>query len=98
VLTVVTIKTTWVGGSPWQGTPSKPTKKVKAPAPSPKLKKPGGKSGGNGGFAAMSFEQRSRISSMGGKAVHKAGNAHTFNSETAKEAGLKSTRNRGKRK
>jgi general stress protein YciG len=37
----------------------------------------------------MTEEQRTAISSMGGKAAHAAGKAHTFDSEEAKAAGRK---------
>lgn len=41
------------------------------------------------GFAGMSLEKRKAIASMGGKAAHKKGVAHTWNSETAAKAGKK---------
>jgi uncharacterized protein len=39
------------------------------------------------GFASLSPEKRKEIASKGGKAVHEKGNAHKFNSETARKAG-----------
>lgn len=41
------------------------------------------------GFASMSLEARRRISSMGGKAAHAKGIAHTWTPEEAKLAGRK---------
>lgn len=41
------------------------------------------------GFASMTYEQRSRIASLGGKRAHELGKAHVFNSEEAKIAGAK---------
>jgi general stress protein YciG len=41
------------------------------------------------GFAAMTVEQRARISSLGGKAAHEAGTAHEFTPAEAREAGRK---------
>lgn len=41
------------------------------------------------GFAAMTKEERSRISSMGGKEAHRRGTAHEWDSEKAKIAGRK---------
>jgi uncharacterized protein len=41
------------------------------------------------GFAAMSPELQRRIASEGGRAAHRAGTAHEFTSEEAKEAGRK---------
>lgn len=41
------------------------------------------------GFAAITVEERKRISSLGGKAAHAAGTAHEWNGEEAKEAGRK---------
>jgi uncharacterized protein len=37
----------------------------------------------------MDPERRRKIASMGGKAAHASGNAHKWNSETAREAGKK---------
>lgn len=45
------------------------------------------------GFAALSIEERKRISSLGGKKAHELGKANTFSTETAKIANKK----RGKR-
>lgn len=42
------------------------------------------------GFASMTPEDRRKIASMGGKASHAKGVAHTWNSETARAAGRKS--------
>lgn len=39
------------------------------------------------GFAALTPEERSRIASMGGKAAHRQGVAHEFNSDEARRAG-----------
>lgn len=47
---------------------------------------------GNGskrGFASMDPEQQRRIAREGGKAAHKLGVAHEFNSEEARKAGRK---------
>lgn len=41
------------------------------------------------GFAAMSEEKRKEIASKGGKAAHKKGKAHKFNSSTGRSAGQK---------
>ena len=53
-----------------------------------------GKKGSNGngskrGFASMDPEQQKRIAREGGKAAHKLGVAHEFNSEEARQAGRK---------
>ena len=41
------------------------------------------------GFAAMDRRMVSEIASKGGKAAHRAGTAHEFSSDEAKEAGRK---------
>lgn len=41
------------------------------------------------GFAAMSPERQRQIASQGGKAAHKQGVAHQWNTEEAREAGKK---------
>ena len=41
------------------------------------------------GFAAITVEERKRISSLGGKAAHAAGTAHEWNHETGQAAGRK---------
>ncbi len=41
------------------------------------------------GFASMSQEKKRAIASMGGKAAHALGLAHTWTSEEAKAAGRK---------
>ena len=41
------------------------------------------------GFASMSPERREKIASMGGKAAHKQGTAHQWDSKAASEAGAK---------
>lgn len=41
------------------------------------------------GFASMSMEKKRAIASAGGKAAHKNGNAHKFDSAKASEAGRK---------
>ena len=41
------------------------------------------------GFAAMSPERQRELASLGGKAAHKSGHAHEFNSEEARAAGVK---------
>lgn len=41
------------------------------------------------GFAAMTPEQRSALSSRGGRAAHVAGTAHEWNAESARAAGRK---------
>jgi hypothetical protein len=44
---------------------------------------------GCGGFAALSAEERRRISALGGKAAHAKGRAHRFTGATAAAAGRK---------
>jgi hypothetical protein len=44
------------------------------------------------GFAAMSAEKQREIASLGGKAAHAQGKAHTFDSKQAAEAGRKGGR------
>ncbi len=56
------------------------------PAPKPRSKR---------GFASMDPEAVRRIASLGGRAAHRSGNAHQFDSEEARSAGAKS---RGRRK
>lgn len=41
------------------------------------------------GFASMSRAKQREISSLGGKAAHKAGTAHQWTSEEARAAGRK---------
>ena len=41
------------------------------------------------GFAAMSLEERQRISRLGGMAAHAKGTAHEFTPEEARAAGRK---------
>lgn len=41
------------------------------------------------GFASMTEEKKRAIASMGGKAAHKLGVAHKFDSDEAREAGRK---------
>ena len=48
------------------------------------------------GFAKMDPEKRKAIASMGGKAAHKMGRAHEFDSTKAKEAGKKGGREAAK--
>jgi general stress protein YciG len=43
----------------------------------------------NRGFAAMSRERQKQIASEGGRAAHKMGVAHEWNSEEARKAGKK---------
>jgi len=43
----------------------------------------------NRGFASMDPEKQREIASKGGKASHKSGKAHEWNSQEAKEAGRK---------
>jgi general stress protein YciG len=43
----------------------------------------------NRGFASMNPDKRSAIASMGGKAAHRKGTAHKWNSEEAVAAGRK---------
>lgn len=43
----------------------------------------------NRGFASMDPAQQREIASKGGKAAHKSGNAHEFNSDEARIAGRK---------
>ena len=44
---------------------------------------------GKQGFAALSNEERSRIAAKGGRAAHKKGTAHEWNSKEAAAAGRK---------
>ncbi len=46
---------------------------------------------GRRGFAALSPEQRQRMSSRGGKAAHAQGRAHTFTAEEARAARARSS-------
>lgn len=39
------------------------------------------------GFAAMDAERQRAIASAGGRAAHRSGHAHEFNSDEAREAG-----------
>ena len=39
------------------------------------------------GFASMDAEKQRAISSKGGRAAHRSGNAHEFDSQQAREAG-----------
>jgi uncharacterized protein len=41
------------------------------------------------GFASMDEERQREIASKGGKAAHESGNAHEFDSESARKAGQK---------
>lgn len=50
-------------------------------------KRPSGRS--NRGFASMDPEQQRRIASAGGRAAHRKGTAHEFDSEEARAAGRK---------
>jgi general stress protein YciG len=53
---------------------------------------------GNGrGFASMDPDEQRKIASKGGKAAHRNGSAHEFNSEEAKRAGQKGGRARASR-
>ncbi|KAF0814014.1 hypothetical protein IGB42_01694 [Andreprevotia sp. IGB-42] len=63
-------------------------------SPSKPHKAPAGKRG----FAAMDPERRRKIASEGGKASHRNGAGHEFNSAEAREAGRKGglSRHRGK--
>lgn len=45
--------------------------------------------GSGRGFASMDEEQQRRIASEGGRAAHRSGNAHEFDSQEAREAGRK---------
>jgi uncharacterized protein len=47
------------------------------------------KSGKLRGFAAMDPERQRQIASQGGRSAHASGRAHTWNSQTAAEAGRK---------
>lgn len=47
------------------------------------------RSGGDRGFAAMAQERQRAIASQGGRAAHRRGVAHEFNSEEARAAGRK---------
>ena len=44
---------------------------------------------GGRGFAAMDDAKQREIASAGGRAAHKKGTAHEFNSQEAREAGRK---------
>lgn len=48
----------------------------------------------NRGFASMDEEKQREIASKGGKAAHKKGTAHEFDSQEAAEAGRKGGRAR----
>ena len=48
-----------------------------------------GRRGSNRGFAAMSPEKQKQIASGGGRAAHKLGVAHEWNSDEARKAGKK---------
>lgn len=53
------------------------------------------RTGGNGskrGFASMDVNRQREIASQGGKAAHKKGTAHEFDSEEARRAGKKGGR------
>lgn len=41
------------------------------------------------GFASMTPEKRRQIASLGGRAAHRKGTAHTRTKETARDAGRK---------
>jgi uncharacterized protein len=41
------------------------------------------------GFAAMDPQRQREIASLGGRAVHRSGNAHRFTTEEARAAGRK---------
>lgn len=47
----------------------------------------------NRGFASMSEDKQRAIASLGGRAAHASGNAHTFSSEEARAAGRKGGQN-----
>jgi hypothetical protein len=49
------------------------------------------------GFASMSVEKRRKIASLGGRAAHKNGNAHTWNSKEAALAGKISRKKKNKK-
>ncbi|MBU6321029.1 MAG: general stress protein [Patescibacteria group bacterium] len=49
---------------------------------------------GGRGFAGMPEERQREIASEGGKAAHRAGTAHEFDSESARAAGRKGGRAR----
>jgi len=46
------------------------------------------------GFASMDPRLQREIASMGGKAAHKLGRAHEWNSETARAAGKKGAKHK----
>lgn len=48
----------------------------------------------NRGFASMNPQRQREIASKGGKAAHKAGRAHEWSSDEAREAGQKGGRAR----
>lgn len=48
-----------------------------------------GQRGEGRGFASMDPEKQRAIASAGGRAAHRSGNAHEFDSEEAREAGRK---------
>ena len=49
------------------------------------------------GFAAMDAEKQKEIASKGGRAAHKQGVAHQWNSNEAREAGKKGGQSRGRK-
>ena len=69
------------------------TPDVTAPAGDPQA--PTQKPRSKRGFASMDPEAVRRIASLGGRAAHRSGNAHQFDSEEARSAGAKS---RGRKK
>ncbi|MDB5266233.1 MAG: hypothetical protein JWN89_48 [Parcubacteria group bacterium] len=55
----------------------------------------GGNSGGsNRGFAGMDRDKQREIASEGGRVAHERGNAHEWDSESAREAGRKGGQSR----
>ena len=50
---------------------------------------PTGKNTSNRGFASMDENKQRKIASEGGKAAHRSGNAHEFDSREARDAGRK---------
>lgn len=50
------------------------------------------------GFASMNAEQRTAMARQGGRAAQAKGNAHTWNSETGRAAGLKSQATRAQKR
>lgn len=55
------------------------------------------RNGAGRGFAGMDDQRQREISSKGGKAAHRSGNAHEFDSDEARKAGQKRGQAGGRR-